>query len=460
MSSNRLSPTETCQDFAALLPLASYHLLTSADSDRLNAHVEFCAFCRDQLANYEQADAALARVFAVRQQRTPRLSREEIQHILNGRCIPLARDQPLNEGDVPTINAVDVDIRPPAASRTRQPRRAFSLLAALLAVFLLLALAVGIFSLRRMTLVGMGLTQDLSHVDLDNLAMVSTNEGWAIGDDTADGERGVILHYDNGQWTQASNLYNTGTLWGIFMLSSSDGWIVGDHGVILHYDGQNWREVESPVTTALGSVFMLSPTEGWAAGTTILRYNDGVWTQVANAPGFIHQIQMLSATDGWAVGPGDILHYSNGVWTPIFINNPSDKWHMKPPPNDSLSQAQPLSISMLSDDEGWAVGLSQKNLLRYQQGQWRAFLSPNAAVNLQAIAMVSPDEGWTMGMDGTNDHGVIYHYINGKWTDVSSPTSQSMTHIVMLSPSEGWAVGNAATILHYSHGAWSVAFSG
>ncbi|HEY3993137.1 MAG TPA: hypothetical protein VGM01_09690 [Ktedonobacteraceae bacterium] len=462
MSSNRLSPTETCRDFAALLPLASYHLLSPDDSARLNAHVATCAFCRGQLASYEQADAALAREFAARQRKAPRLSREEIQHILNGRRIPLTREQPVSGGRVPEEygQASDGPRFSSVSSRARQPRRALSLLAALLAVLLLLTLAVGIFSWRNNIVVGGGLTQDLSHVKLDNLAMVSTDEGWAIGDDTANNQRGVILHYVNGQWAQVSNLYATGVLWGIFMLSSSDGWIVGDQGVILHYDGQNWRKVQSPVTTALGSVFMLSPTEGWAAGDALLHYSNGVWTRVANAPGFIYQIQMLSSTEGWAVGPNTMLHYSNGAWTPILIRSPSNGSHMKPPPNDSISRAQPLSISMLSSSDGWAVGLGQENMLRYQQGQWRAFLSPNASANLQTIAMVSADEGWTMGIDGANNQGVIYHYIDGKWTSVTSPTNQAMTHLVMLSPNEGWAVGTAATILHYSQGAWSVAFAG
>lgn len=463
MSSKRLSPTETCRDFVSLLPLASSHLLTPDVSARLNTHVATCAFCRAQLADYERADASLVREFARRQSRAPRLSRAEIQQILGGCRIPLARARAVNDP-----SRVFVDYEPlrvgtvfsGVSNRRRRVRRALSLGAAAAVVFALLALAVGLFSMLRNVPTGGSLAPDLSQVHLNNLAMESASEGWAVGDDTAHAKHGVILHYTGGKWEQVSTPSDAGMLWGICMLSSSDGWIVGDQGIILHYDGQSWQQMQSPVKTALGSVFMLSPTDGWAAGNEILHYSNGVWTRVASASEFIYQIQMLSATEGWAVGPARILHYYAGVWTPTYVRSPGRGAHLKTPPSYPVIQPQALSISMLSANEGWAVGLSQENMLHYQQGQWQIFPSPDAAANLQAVAMISPDEGWAMGIDPTNDHGVVYHYLHDTWTSVVSPTTQAMSHIVMLSPSEGWAVGTGATVLHYSHGTWNVAFAG
>jgi photosystem II stability/assembly factor-like uncharacterized protein len=461
MSSNRLSPVETCRDFASLLPLASYDLLAPDVSARLNAHLASCPFCSAQLAEYERADAALARVFADRQRRAPRLSREEIQQILGGRRIPLAHVRALRQADGGAIE----EVQPAGTFLAGSPgprgqkHRAFSFFAGLAAVLALMLLAVGLFSVLHKPS-AVVLAQNLGLVRLNNLAMVSDSEGWAVGDDPTDADHGVILHYTGGQWEQVGAPANAGRLSGIFMLSASDGWIVGDQGMILHYDGQNWLQVQSPVKTALGCIFMLSSTDGWAAGNDILHYSNGAWSQVATSTDFIYQIQMLSATEGWAVGPGHILHYSNGKWTPTFVRSSGGGAHLKTPPNYPVAQPQPLSISMLSSSDGWAVGFSQENVLHYQQGQWQIVQSPDAAVNLQAVAMVSASEGWAMGVDPASNHGVIYHYLNGQWTAVVSPTTQGMARIVMLSPDEGWAAGTGGTILHYAHGTWSVAFGG
>lgn len=51
--------------------------------------------------------------------------------------------------------------------------------------------------------------------------------------------------------------------------------------------------------------------------------------------------------------------------------------------------------------------------------------------------------------------GLIVHGPSGAWTQVASPTDQTLWSVGMVSPTEGWAVGDQGTILHYQNGAWS-----
>ena len=463
MSSNRLSPPETCRDFALLLPLASHLSLAPEVSARLNAHLASCARCRDELRSYERIDATLVREFATRHRLAPRLSREELQQVLHGRRFRLTRKKKgaeLINGDEQT-GYFDVGTLASYPLKDKgQPRHTPALFAAVLTVLTLSIAAAGLFHLLQVKSTTGTLAKDLSQVHLTDLAMVSDNEGWAIGSDAANAGHGVIFHYSHDQWLQMSAPGGVGAFASIAMLSASDGWIVGAQGLILHYDGQSWQSVQSPVHTPLGSIAMVSPTEGWAVGNDLLHYSHGAWTRVAGCPDFLSQFQMLSSTEGWAVGSRHIWHYVNNAWIPSIVRNANSGAHFKTPPNYPFTQPQALSISMLSSSEGWAVGPGQENMLHYQKGQWQPAQSPDPSADLQAVAMVSPGEGWAMGVENVPKTNVIYHYLNGHWGSIISPTSQAITRIIMLSPDEGWAVGSAATILHFYHGTWSVAFSG
>lgn len=68
---------------------------------------------------------------------------------------------------------------------------------------------------------------------LNGVAMVSPDEGWAVGNG------GVILHYQSGAWTQAQS--PTGeNLSSVIMISVSEGWAIGDHGTMLHEQSGTW----------------------------------------------------------------------------------------------------------------------------------------------------------------------------------------------------------------------------
>jgi hypothetical protein len=68
------------------------------------------------------------------------------------------------------------------------------------------------------------------------------------------------------------------------------------------------------------------------------------------------------------------------------------------------------------------------------------------AVTLSDISMVSPDEGWAVGgvltFGGASSEGVILHYAHGQWQRVSGDfTDMLFTSISMTSPTDGWLSG-------------------
>ncbi|HEX5546333.1 MAG TPA: hypothetical protein VFX24_02930 [Ktedonobacterales bacterium] len=144
-------------------------------------------------------------------------------------------------------------------------------------------------------------------------------------------------------------------------------------------------------------------------------------------------VSMVSADEGWAVGiqagGGILVHYQGGQWSPVPITG---------------GAAQLSSIDMLSASEGWSVG-QQGTILHYRDGLWSKDTSPTSG-DLRSVSMVSPTEGWAVGP------GVMLHYTNGGWTRVQP--IPSLVSVTMDSASDGWAVGNEA-IAHYHNGAWT-----
>lgn len=105
------------------------------------------------------------------------------------------------------------------------------------------------------------------------------------------------------------------------------------------------------------------------------------------------------------------------------------------------------SVAMVSPSEGWAVGAFLKNvggydsvIWHYHNGKWARVSSPTQSW-LRAVTTLPDGEAWAVGLGG-----MILHERGGKWTQVKSGTTDDLEGIVMTSPSEGWAVGGAYDI--------------
>ena len=101
--------------------------------------------------------------------------------------------------------------------------------------------------------------------ELINVAMVTPDDGWAVGNfqaDPPDGSSyGVIWQYHNGIWKQVVQLANT-YLFGVTALPDGEAWAVGGGHTILHEQTGVWTLVSSDDSSLddFASVAMVSST--------------------------------------------------------------------------------------------------------------------------------------------------------------------------------------------------------
>jgi hypothetical protein len=120
-------------------------------------------------------------------------------------------------------------------------------------------------------------------------------------------------------------------------------------------------------------------------------------------------------------------------------------------------------ISMLSAEEGWAVGSESNNspagptgsdtvpvytrplLLHYQQGTWTRLPADPQLDNVQlsSISMRSSDDGWAVGNAiGGSIAPVVLRYSGGQWRRLATAfPGGSLVSISAAGPGEAWAVG-------------------
>lgn len=142
-------------------------------------------------------------------------------------------------------------------------------------------------------------------------------------------------------------------------------------------------------------------------------------------------------------------------------------------PYFGASEMSLRSVSMVSPNDGWAVGGISGSpttlLMHYSHGQWTVLPKPAGLgddSDFAAVSMVSSTDGWALAsMDiplGDRYHsfrpgGVFVHYDGSAWR-IASPVfpmsvGQNTSALLMLSPTDGWATSEDET-LRYDGVAW------
>ncbi len=131
----------------------------------------------------------------------------------------------------------------------------------------------------------------LGNAALSRIVMVSANEGWAVGGycgcgtarGSSSGPGSLILHYQNGVWSEVTNPSHplSQYLFDVAMSSPTEGWAAGFGGALLHYSGGAWTVTKGPTTRGILSLSLTSETDGWAVGDqgTILQLQYGAWSR-------------------------------------------------------------------------------------------------------------------------------------------------------------------------------------
>ncbi len=270
----------------------------------------------------------------------------------------------------------------------------------------------------------------LASVPVTSIAMLSANDGWAVCYDT-------ILHYTQGNW-RVDTIYapHGQAVWlqRVAMVSPDEGWAVGwteatQQASILHYTHGHWTPTNiagmaGVTASGLRGIVMLSAREGWAVGsqffnsgygeetTLVLHYINGQWTRIPwSMAGSFNSVAAFPSGDVWAVGednpatgPGLIVHLRNGV--PIQEDRPAP----------GLLH----DIAMVSPSDGWAVGDGAATV-RYHDGVWTREGLTIHQYSLGRVSLVSVTEGWAVGgaadypSQDPNASAPLFHLSGGVW---------------------------------------------
>lgn len=283
-------------------------------------------------------------------------------------------------------------------------------------------------------------TSPVNNYILRSVSIVGPNAAWAVGYKTAPNGNpngGVILYWNGSDWSIQTT--TSVSLWDVAMLSTTNGWAVGQAGsglvgdaAILRWDGSNWSAAAIPTgCERLTSISMATATKGWAVGTDCILEYSGSWfgrTYLASTS-FLDAVEAVSTTDVWAVGQTEYGY--------LFAHYDGSYWKM----NEKFALGDRFrSLSAISSDNIWAAGENQGKIVRWSGSDWSLDTPVEGA--LYGIKMKSSSDGWVVG-------NIIAHWDGTTWKRVAGTYSDRYYFGVDMKDYYGWAVGSDGRIKRY-----------
>lgn len=316
----------------------------------------------------------------------------------------------------------------------------------------------------------------LSNWGLNDVQMVSVDEGWAVG--LKNDANPLVLHYENGAWVEddpGDDIDSlTGDLRGVGVAPNGDVWCVGsDDGtpLVIYKRGGVWTLVppEDAWPDFLEDVAFADEHNTYVAGREggtgrVLRFVDRAYEEFFAADGEFFDIGW--GDQGYAVGDqtleGDIAAVRESTDATAFETNVVEALDI---------DGHLLDVDVLSGGEGWAVGYQTDDdslLLQRSGGTWAQVAAPVVSAGtgnfLTGVSLVSSVAGWAVGYTGDlgeREEGILLRYLAGAWTDQSadiaglvSSANWGLEAVSALPTVETWAVGtdqvnDAGIILRY-----------
>ena len=344
---------------------------------------------------------------------------------------------------------------------------------------------------------------------LSAIAVVSSNNVWAVGSSYSNGSQTLIEHWNGTKWgivsspspnndaflngvaaISASNVWAVGYSFGSSSSTSSGGGGVVQQTVIEHWDGASWSVIASPNPSSFGNslngVTAVSASNLWAVGfqndssgiqqALIEQWNGSSWNVVSSpspsSSGYaLNGVAAVGGSSIWAVGfqndsgfiPRTLTEHWNGT-----------QWSVVTSPNVGPGNNQLYGVVALSSSLVWAAGFTgQQNgppqtlAERWNGTQWSVVSSANqiGGASLSGVAAISASDIWAVGSDVS---GALTEHWNGtQWSFVSNPdqgTSHYLSGVAALSTSDVWAVGQYVTTSvnfdtlteHFDGAKWSI----
>lgn len=355
-------------------------------------------------------------------------------------------------------------------------------------------------------------------IDLFGVSFPGGGNGWSVG------EEGVILHTENSGcpgvpspcWGGSTSITESSQLNSVFEISSSDAWagglfdtVSGIHSLI-HWDGNKWhRATVTGANPDIFGIYMLSSSEGWALGAVnplgaaeALKWDGSSWTSQPIVgcgggcyPTSVFMISGGTSGDGWAVGTtGEIWRYQSGSWgtvlsptannlNSVFISNPGNNLNAGWAVGDggtvlklSITGGVPTwavvgvpgivaqnlySVYFKDSNHGWIVGASATIVTTTDGGAtWSGgtaqVVGAPATTVLRSVYVdtygvgAGNGDGWAVGDDGSGPTAnvIFAHWDGTSWTNTplappiaTSPTGTEQYSVFVRGPEDGFAVG-------------------
>lgn len=295
-------------------------------------------------------------------------------------------------------------------------------------------------------------------------------EGFAVGGNIV--ARGVGT-----TWT-TTTLPGAVNLEAVFVASNTPAvWAVGDNGQIWYFNGSVWGLV-SPFPATLQNLFgiqLVSTSEGWIVGkdSIILHSTNlgsgNIWTALTNpiqtGTGIgidLHGVSFPSSGNGWATGTqGVILQTSNSGCGSVT----SPCWGGSTSIVQSTSVQSLNSVFELGTSDAWTGGSFDTtsntfSLIHWDGIKWHRASVTGTPTDVMGIYMSGSGDGWAVG-DDTSGHGAMaFHWDGNGWNQGTIATcgASCFPNSVFMtsggSSGDGWAVGTMGTFWRFQSGSW------
>jgi hypothetical protein len=323
------------------------------------------------------------------------------------------------------------------------------------------------------------------------IVVISPNDIWAVG--------GPMRHWDGSQWSvvpspEPGSSEESWTLTAASAVSSNDVWAVGYtyrrfsyyynyRTLAMHWNGMEWRVIPTPNLGNIGSRHMLhgvtaiASDDVWAVGlgqfsgptsTLILHWDGTEWAVVpspnarSDGENILFGVAHVSADDIWAVGTWHTREVGTKSQT-LIQHWDGSEWSIVPSPSISGTDSALSAISVISEDDIWAVGAPRSypgpangtTLAVHWDGvEWSIVPSPNPGITanfLDGVDAVSSDDVWAVGSYinpgiGEQHKTLIIHWDGNNWEVVPSPNNSTgytmLFDVAAVSARDVWAVGN------------------
>ncbi|MGB4846282.1 MAG: YCF48-related protein, partial [Saprospiraceae bacterium] len=260
-----------------------------------------------------------------------------------------------------------------------------------------------------------------------SIFFLNATNGWACGDE------GTIITTSNGgtTWTPQispySSQYNC-----IRFVNATTGWLTGSGNVLLKTinGGTNWIQQPNQGATIWG-LEMLSTTNGWTSGgfniaqgspTLMKTINGSNWTYQNNSgvTAFLtfNDIRFSDANNGWVVGGNGVIRHTADAGATTWTQQ------------NSGTQFELLGVDFLNASVGYACGREGVIITTSNGGtSWAAQSSSITTGTLWEIDMVNDTTGFAVG-----DIGILKYHV------YTPPQS-----IVLLQPNVGGDIFQIST---------------